>query len=67
MIICSCNVISDHDVRAAVNAAVPPRTCIEVYDCLGGSAQCGRCVRAIKKIMSDALGHTYADDCGCND
>ena len=67
MIICSCNVISGHDVRAAVNASVSPQTCIEIYGCLGSSAQCGRCVRAIKKIMSDALGHTYDDGCSCND
>jgi bacterioferritin-associated ferredoxin len=67
MIVCSCNVISDHDVRSAVKASAPPRTCGEVYGCLGCSAQCGRCARAIKKIMTDALGHTCTDDCGCND
>jgi bacterioferritin-associated ferredoxin len=56
MIICSCNVLSDHDVRSAVSKApARPRTTGQVYGCLGCSAQCGRCARAIKRIMSEAL------------
>ena len=31
MIVCSCNVLSDHDVRSAVNTAAP-RTAGQVYD-----------------------------------
>jgi len=56
MIVCSCNVISDHDVRAAVKTTAAPRasTC-KVYGCLGCSAQCGRCARAIRRIMDEAL------------
>jgi bacterioferritin-associated ferredoxin len=57
MIICSCNVISDHDVRAALSAAdALPRTPGQLYRCLGCSAECGRCARTIKKILDDALG-----------
>jgi bacterioferritin-associated ferredoxin len=57
MIVCSCNVISDHDVRAAVTAAdALPRTPGQVYRCLGCSAECGRCARTIKKILDEALG-----------
>jgi bacterioferritin-associated ferredoxin len=56
MIVCSCNVLSDHDVRAAVSAASDtPRTAKQVYGCLGCSAECGRCARTIKQIMSEAL------------
>lgn len=56
MIVCSCNVLSDHDVRAAVTAASDtPRTAKQVYGCLGCSAECGRCARTIKQIMSEAL------------
>jgi bacterioferritin-associated ferredoxin len=54
MIICSCNVLSDHDVRNVVHSAAPHTTC-EVYGCLGCSAQCGRCARSIRKIMDEAL------------
>ena len=56
MIICSCNVLSDDEVRNAVAASdLPPRTAGEVYGCLGCSPQCGRCARTIKRIMDEAL------------
>ena len=67
MIVCSCNVFTDHDVRNAVSAAeLPPRTPGQVYGCLGCSAQCGRCARTIKKIMDEALGACAKACCsGC--
>jgi bacterioferritin-associated ferredoxin len=55
MIVCSCNVLSDHDVRSAVGAPGAPRTAGQVYGCLGCSPQCGRCVRTIQRIMDEAL------------
>jgi bacterioferritin-associated ferredoxin len=55
MIVCSCNVLSDHDVRTVVAAPDSPRTAGQVYGCLGCSAQCGRCVRTIRRIMDEAL------------
>jgi bacterioferritin-associated ferredoxin len=61
VIVCSCNVLSDNDVRSAVaNAA--PRRAGEVYGCLGCSAQCGRCVRTIRRIMDEAMD---AADAAC--
>jgi bacterioferritin-associated ferredoxin len=64
MIVCSCNVFTDHDVRNAVSVAqMPPRTPGQIYGCLGCSAQCGRCARTIKKIMDEALG-ACAKSCG---
>jgi bacterioferritin-associated ferredoxin len=66
MIVCSCNVLSDHDVRHAVNTAAP-RTASEVYGCLGCSAQCGRCARTICKIMNEALtGAGCPAGCDCD-
>ena len=57
MIVCSCNVLSDDDVRAAVSGAAElPRTTRQVYGCLGCSAECGRCARTIRRIMTEALG-----------
>ncbi len=57
MIICSCNVLSDHDVRAAVHADDDVvRSVSEVYTCLGCSPECGRCARTIRRIITDALG-----------
>ena len=67
MIVCSCNVLSDEDVRAAVTTAAElPRTARQVYGCLGCSAECGRCARTIRRIMNEALG-ACARECaeGC--
>jgi bacterioferritin-associated ferredoxin len=56
MIVCSCNVFSDQDVRATMaDKADAPRTTCQVYHCLGCSAQCGRCARTIRRIMDEAL------------
>ena len=57
MIVCSCNILSDDDVRNAVNASEDlPRSAKQIYGCLGCSAECGRCARTIKTIIDDALG-----------
>jgi bacterioferritin-associated ferredoxin len=65
MIVCSCNVLSDHDVRTAVTAEARPRSTGQVYGCLGCSAQCGRCARTIRKIMDEALDASEAVCNGC--
>ena len=69
MIVCSCNVLSDKEVRAAVHSS-SARSAKQVYGCLGCGAECGRCARTIKKIMNEALagatGSTVcATACGC--
>lgn len=55
MIVCSCNVLSDQDVRSAVKATDKVRTAGQVYGCLGCSPQCGRCATTIRRIMDEAL------------
>jgi bacterioferritin-associated ferredoxin len=62
MIVCSCNVFSDNDVRTAITAATP-RTAGQVYGCLGCSPQCGRCARTIRRIMDEALASAAAAPC----
>jgi bacterioferritin-associated ferredoxin len=52
MIICSCNVLSDHQVRDVV-AHAAPRSPVQVYGCLGCNPRCGRCMRTIKTIMDE--------------
>jgi bacterioferritin-associated ferredoxin len=64
MIVCHCNVLTDHDVRSVVTAAEnAPRTTGQVYGCLGCSAQCGRCARTIRKIMNEALVGACSESC----
>ncbi|WP_347335992.1 (2Fe-2S)-binding protein [Rhodopseudomonas palustris] len=56
MIVCSCNVLSDHDVRATMHSeGGPARNPGEVHRCLGCSRKCGRCMHTIKNIMNEAL------------
>lgn len=56
MIVCSCNVLSDGDVRACLNPGPEcPRTPAQVYRCLGCSPNCGHCARTIRSIMDHAL------------
>jgi bacterioferritin-associated ferredoxin len=52
VIVCSCNVISDQQVRS-VTAEHAVRATSEVYRCLGCTAACGRCVRTIRNIMDE--------------
>jgi bacterioferritin-associated ferredoxin len=67
MIVCSCNVLSDHDVRSAVEDSQDlPRNAKQLYGCLGCSAECGRCARTIKTIIDEALGACAKACCaGC--
>src|SRR6201992_1463538 len=67
MIVCSCNVLTDHDVRNAVSGSDDlPRNPKQLYGCLGCSAECGRCARTIKTILDEALGAcAQACQAGC--
>ncbi len=55
MIVCSCNLLTDKDVRSALTGVAGPRTAGEVYGSLGCRAQCGCCARTIRQIMDEAL------------
>ena len=56
MIVCSCNVLSDGDVRACLNPGPDcPLTPAQVYRCLGCRPECGHCARTIRAIMDQAL------------
>jgi bacterioferritin-associated ferredoxin len=66
MIVCSCNVLSDRKIRDVVTAAGPQSlTAHQIHGCLGCSMQCGRCARAIKRILNDALADCAGGCAGC--
>jgi bacterioferritin-associated ferredoxin len=67
MIVCSCNILSDVDVKACLKLGPDcPRTPAQVYRCLGCSPNCGRCVRTIRTIMDKALADAgIACERGC--
>jgi bacterioferritin-associated ferredoxin len=49
MIICSCNVISDQAVHAALRAGA--QRLVEVYRGCGCEAQCGACAKAMLEFL----------------
>jgi bacterioferritin-associated ferredoxin len=65
MIICSCNVFSDTDVRNAVESELCPQTLSAVYKCLGCSPSCGRCLAAVRAILNESLRHPVVSEESC--
>ncbi|HEY7248715.1 MAG TPA: (2Fe-2S)-binding protein [Xanthobacteraceae bacterium] len=64
MIVCSCNVLSDRDVRAAFSNEQMPRSTSQLYGCLGCSPQCGRCAGTLRRLMDEAVSNgAFGDDC----
>jgi bacterioferritin-associated ferredoxin len=53
MIVCSCNVFSDHQLRSTLAEATQRLRMSQIYCYLGSSAQCGRCAHTIKRIMEE--------------
>jgi bacterioferritin-associated ferredoxin len=60
MIICSCSVLSDRQVREALDAPNPPRTPCQIHRHLGCEPQCGHCVRSMRQIIDEAKGASAA-------
>jgi bacterioferritin-associated ferredoxin len=54
MILCSCNVLSDRQVRETLASPSPPRTPSQVHRHLGCKAQCGRCARSMRELIDEA-------------
>jgi bacterioferritin-associated ferredoxin len=55
MIICSCNVFSDSEVRALIATRPHAAGTGQVYRHLGHEPQCGRCARTIREIIDKAV------------
>jgi bacterioferritin-associated ferredoxin len=55
MIICSCNVVSEQQVRSELAKTTQRLRMSQIYDCLGCAVQCGRCAHTIKRMMSRKL------------
>jgi bacterioferritin-associated ferredoxin len=53
MIVCSCNVFGDTEIRTAFAAPDGPRSVSQVYRQLGHEAHCGRCTRTVREIMRE--------------
>jgi bacterioferritin-associated ferredoxin len=64
MIICSCSVLSDKQIRAALDTPNPPRTPCQVHRCLGCEPQCGRCVRSMRELINRVRLETPSETLG---
>jgi bacterioferritin-associated ferredoxin len=57
VIICSCNRLTEAQVRAALSHPVEaPRSAGRVYGCLGCKPNCGRCLITIQRILEAEVG-----------
>ncbi|HEY8006678.1 MAG TPA: (2Fe-2S)-binding protein [Methylocella sp.] len=55
MIVCSCNVLTDTNIKDIVSSGTCPRTPGAVYKCLGCSPSCGRCIATLRNIINETL------------
>ena len=53
MIVCSCNVFSNSQVRSAIASAAQRLRMSRIYASLGCVAKCGGCAHTIKKIIDE--------------
>lgn len=53
MIVCSCNILSDAQVKLAIAGATSRPRPSRVYASLGCAAQCGRCSRTIRSMIEE--------------
>jgi bacterioferritin-associated ferredoxin len=56
MIICSCNVLSEREVRAIIESSDGSTAAREVYRRLGRAAECDRCARTIRAMIGQSVG-----------
>jgi bacterioferritin-associated ferredoxin len=54
VIICSCNVLSEEQILAALkrSARVKSRTPGDAYRCLGCAPRCGRCMQSVRALLA---------------
>jgi bacterioferritin-associated ferredoxin len=56
MIVCSCNVLTDVDIRASIATLNGPKRVCDVYASLGCTAKCGGCAGTISALISESKG-----------
>jgi bacterioferritin-associated ferredoxin len=54
MIVCSCNVLTELEIRASIATLTGPRRVCDVYASLGCAAKCGGCAGTICALISEA-------------
>jgi bacterioferritin-associated ferredoxin len=65
VIVCSCNVLSEAAILAALKSdtGLRPRSAGEAYRCLGCAPRCGRCITTVRELAAQA--HLANCEVGC--
>lgn len=63
MIVCSCNVFTDHQLWSVLAKATQRPRMSQVYGYLGGKAQCGQCAHTIKRMLKTTRPRDRPPDC----
>ncbi len=58
MIVCSCNVVTDSEIRATLACVACSRTPFAVYETPGCRLNCGRCIATVRTIINEANAGT---------
>ena len=59
MIVCSCNVLTELEIRASIATLTGPRRVCDVYASLGCAAKCGGCAGTICALISETEGRDF--------
>jgi bacterioferritin-associated ferredoxin len=54
MIVCSCNLLTDAGIRAALERPNPPARVRDVYAAMGCAVKCGGCAGSICRLLEEA-------------
>jgi len=63
MVVCSCNFLSDSQIKSAFSGAAPCPRMSGVYAALGCAAKCGRCAHTIRNILEEIKRYVAPEDC----
>jgi bacterioferritin-associated ferredoxin len=61
VIVCSCNVLSDGQIRSAIASAAPRPRLSHIYASLDCAAKCGRCACTIKVMLEELRRFVTSD------
>jgi len=74
VIVCSCNVLSDHAIRRSIGEGAECAGRVsDVFDCFGCRPQCGRCAPTIRRLIREHVSDgavtcpAVLDDIGAGD
>jgi bacterioferritin-associated ferredoxin len=62
VIVCSCNLLNDAQIKSAIAGAASRPRMSRVYASLGCVAKCGRCAHTIKSMLDDIRSYVASEN-----